>query len=78
VRPNIPKDETEALNLLIKLQKECQIVIKPCDKGAGIIICNYNDNVTSCEKDSASNSVDNQTTLQQNFCKRLRLSQIKN
>jgi hypothetical protein len=60
VRPNIPKDETEALNSLKKLQKECQIVIKPCDKGAGIIICNYKDYVTSCENDLASKSVDNQ------------------
>jgi hypothetical protein len=63
VRPNIPKEESEALDQLIKLQKECQIVIKPCDKGAGIIICNYNDYISSCEKDLASKSVDNQPHL---------------
>ena len=60
VRSNIHKDESEALKELIKLQKECQIVIKPCDKGAGIIICDFTDYVKSCEKDLTSCSVDNQ------------------
>ena len=45
---NITKDETEALKSLILLQKNCQIVIKPCDKGAGIIICDYVEYATSC------------------------------
>ena len=35
---NLPQDEIQALKDLIKLQKEKVIVIKPCDKGAGIII----------------------------------------
>jgi hypothetical protein len=41
----------EALSTLVKLQRNCIIVIKPCDKGAGIIICDYNKYVTSCEKE---------------------------
>jgi hypothetical protein len=60
VKPNIPENESEALKILIKKQNDYQIVIKPCDKGAGIIICNYDDYVKSCEKDLASKSVDDQ------------------
>jgi hypothetical protein len=45
---------------LINLQKARQIVIKPCDKGAGIIICNYSDYVNSCEKDLNSRSPKNE------------------
>ena len=41
VANNISDDEKEALHQLIKLQKERKIVIKPCDKGAGIIILNF-------------------------------------
>ena len=43
VTSNIKEDEKEALHKLVKLQKERQIVIKPCDKGAGIIILNFNE-----------------------------------
>jgi hypothetical protein len=56
IRSNIPKDESEALKTLINLQKTRIIVIKPCDKGAGIIICNYKDYVNSCESDLGSKS----------------------
>ena len=42
---NITKEETKALEELIKLQKEQVIVIKPVDKGGGIIITNYQDYV---------------------------------
>ena len=38
---NLPQEEIQALKDLIKLQKEKVIVIKPCDKGAGIIILDY-------------------------------------
>ena len=54
IRPNITLAEKEALDTLIKLQRESNIVIKPCDKGAGISICNYNDYKNSCEKHLAS------------------------
>jgi hypothetical protein len=48
-RPNISVSESEALKSLINLQKTCQIVIKPCDKGAGIFICNFKDYIKHCE-----------------------------
>ena len=44
---NIKEDEKEALHKLVRLQKERQIVIKPCDKGAGIIILNFNEYMTA-------------------------------
>ena len=43
VSPNLNSDEYNALLELSKLQKERQIVIKQCDKGAGIIILNHDD-----------------------------------
>ena len=38
VKSNLPKEEYEALKELVKLQKECKIVNKQCDKGAGLVI----------------------------------------
>ena len=38
---NIPQDELIALKELISLQKTRKIVIKACDKGAGLIILNF-------------------------------------
>jgi hypothetical protein len=60
IRPNISNNEIEALKNLTDLQKSRQIFIKPCDKGAGIIICNYNDYVTSCEKDLSGKTPNNE------------------
>ena len=48
VRPNLPPQESESLSKLIKLQRDKVITIKPCDKGAGIIILNFRDYVNSC------------------------------
>ena len=45
---NLPTVELEALKELIKLQRERQIVIKACDKGAGIIILDFDDYVKAC------------------------------
>ena len=45
---NLPPVEMEALLTLIKWQRERKIVIKACDKGAGIIILNFNDYVKAC------------------------------
>ena len=48
IRPNLPPEEKTALAELIKLQKERKIVIKPCDKGAGLIILDFPAYMTSC------------------------------
>ena len=41
VKCNLPQEEIQAIKDLIKLQKDKVIVIKPCDKGAGMIILDY-------------------------------------
>ena len=50
VKSNLPEDEKEALRELVKLQKERKITIKPCDKGAGIIILNFEDYLKAAMK----------------------------
>ena len=45
---NLPPDELIAIKELIRLQRERIITIKPCDKGAGIIILNFEDYLKSC------------------------------
>ena len=42
-RPNLPPEEIQALDQLIQLQKNRVITIKPCDKGAGIILLDFED-----------------------------------
>jgi len=49
-KSNLPHDEQQALKELVKLQKEKHIVIKACDKGAGIIILDYSEYVKACYK----------------------------
>ena len=41
VESNLPEDEIEALKEVIKLQKDHKIMTKQCDKGAGIMILNF-------------------------------------
>ena len=53
-KSNISKEESDALAQLVKLQRNCVIIIKPCDKGAGIIICDYQKYIASCEKELKS------------------------
>ena len=48
IESNLPTDEIEALKILIKLQKDKQIVVKACDKGAGIIILTYKEYMRAC------------------------------
>ena len=48
VSSNISEEEKEALKTLIKLQRERQIVVKPCDKGAGIIILDFQEYLRAC------------------------------
>ena len=45
---NISPEEMEALEELIKLQKDKKIVIKECDKGAGVIILTYSEYMRAC------------------------------
>ena len=45
---NLPPEEYAALKELCKLQKEKKIVIKPCDKGAGILILDYSEYMKAC------------------------------
>ena len=45
---NLPVEEIQALKQLIKLQRERVIIIKPCDKGAGIIILDFKEYMQSC------------------------------
>ena len=45
---NIPPDEIVALQELIKLQKERVIIIKAANKGAGIVILNFQDYMKAC------------------------------
>jgi hypothetical protein len=45
---NLPVNEINALKQLIQLQKDRLIVIKPCDKGAGIMILDFNEYMRAC------------------------------
>jgi hypothetical protein len=57
---NLPQDELNALKDLINLQKDRKIVIKACDKGAGIIILNFNEYVKACYEHLLSETIDGQ------------------
>ena len=48
VQSNLPKEEAEALKDLVKLQKERKITIKQCDKGAGIMILDFEEYMKAC------------------------------
>lgn len=48
-RPNLPPGEMRALARLFELQKQQQINIKPCDKGAGIMILDFKEYIRAYE-----------------------------
>ena len=48
VNCNLPLGEIRALKDLIQLQKERKITIKQCDKGAGIMILNFDEYLQTC------------------------------
>ena len=48
IQGNLPMDEIVALKELIKLQKDREIVIKACDKGAGIMILDFKQYMEAC------------------------------
>ena len=58
VESNLPIDEIQALKQLIQLQKDRKIVIKACDKGAGIIILNFKDYMQACYEHLLSKTKD--------------------
>ena len=45
---NLPPEEVVALKQLIKLQRDRTIIIKPCDKGAGILILDFSEYLKAC------------------------------
>ena len=59
VECNLPEDEMQALKKLISLQRERKIVIKACDKGAGVIILNFEDYMKTCYEHLTSKQRDN-------------------
>ena len=48
VNSNIPANEMRALKELIQLQKDRKITIKPYNKGAGIMILNFEEYLRAC------------------------------
>ena len=57
-KSNLPPDEVRALKELIRLQRERIISIKPCDKGAGLIIANFDDYLEACDEHLKSTNSD--------------------
>ena len=55
---NIPENELKAIQDLIKLQKERKIMIKVCDKGAGIIILDFEAYMKACHEHLESETPD--------------------
>ena len=45
---NLPEEEMKALIELVKLQKERKITIKQCDKGAGIMVLDFEEYLKAC------------------------------
>jgi len=50
VKSNVTQEEIRALKELNTMQRENKIVIKPCDKGAGIAIMNFKDYEAACQE----------------------------
>jgi len=55
---NIPENELKAIQDLTKLQKERKIMIKVCDKGAGIIILDFEAYMKACHEHLESETPD--------------------
>ena len=45
---NLPPCELEALKQLQRLQRDKQIIIRACDKGAGVMILDFNEYLKAC------------------------------
>ena len=50
VECNLPPEELKALKELVQRQKDNKITIKPCDKGAGIIILEFEEYIIACNE----------------------------
>ena len=48
MRSNISSGETDAIKTLIQAQRNREIIIKPCNKGEGIIVANFDDFLKTC------------------------------
>ena len=48
VKCNLPHDEIIALKELVRLQKNRVITLKACDKGAGIMVLDFNAYMRAC------------------------------
>ena len=70
---NLPAEELQALKQLIQFQKERLIVIKPCDKGAGLIIINFQDYLNSCI-DHLSSEQNGDNGVKNKFYQKVQLS----
>ena len=64
---NIPQDEIAALKELIRLQRDRVITIKSCDKGAGLIILDFNEDMRACYLHLSSKQIQGDGTLENRF-----------
>ena len=62
---NLPVEEIQALKELIKLQRDRVIMIKPCDKGAGILILDFKIYMQSCYEHLLSKQSETQNYYKQ-------------
>ena len=61
---NLPKEEIIALKHLGKLQRERIITIRPCDKGAGIVILDFKMYMRACYEHLLSKQPDQTNSLE--------------
>ena len=62
---NLPKEEVSALAELIRLQREREIIINPCDKGAGILILDFRECMKVCYEYLLSTQSNNKAYYQE-------------
>jgi hypothetical protein len=69
VNNNLPNEEIAALKQLVILQKERQITIKKCDKGAGIMILDFNEYIKACTEHLEGTTLDKKGNLKHYYKK---------
>ena len=72
VKSNITEEEKDALKKLIQFQNDRIIDIKPCDKGAGIIVLDFEEYMRSCTE-----HLEAQTTTGENYYKQVKEKVLK-